>query len=294
LKISRVGHAAGVFIDSVSKEALVVVAGGINKNKGYMNYGFTVLNSTEILKGDHWELGPALPKRLNGPSIIESGKESILLIGGLLMEYDKYGLGVDEGYNSIYKLQCALGTCSWTKLNQELQTGRHAFIAVPIHDAWTACRPGEKVSKLADTTKICYDINNKQKDCFSDYEPSAPNSDQYECDPDVIGGQRWKLDDNLLKNEANWIWKSVDSWTFTAKDDDLIYILNNSKTKVLRATSDGKVIQEFLVEGKADQLWKKGEPNFNGYFTLENSGEPKLLTAIFESGLEIKGNITMR
>ena len=57
LKISRVGHAAGVFIDSVSKEALVVVAGGINENKGYMNYGFTVLDSTEILKGDQWELG---------------------------------------------------------------------------------------------------------------------------------------------------------------------------------------------------------------------------------------------
>ena len=98
------------------------------------------------------------------------------------MEYDEYGLGYDEGYNSIYKLQCALGTCSWTKLNQELQTGRHAFIAVPIHDAWTACRPGEKVSKLADTTNICYG-----NDCFSDDKPSAANSDQYECDPDVIG-----------------------------------------------------------------------------------------------------------
>ena len=97
----------------------------------------------------------------------------------------------------------------------------------------------------------------------------------------------------MLKNE-HYFWKSVDSWTFTAKDDDLIYILNNSKTKVLRATSDGKVIQEFLVEGKADQLWKKGKPNANGYFTLENAGEPKLLTAISESGFEIKGNITMR
>ena len=49
LRISRAGHAAGVFVDSVSKEILVVVAGGINKNK--------ILDSTEILKGDRWELG---------------------------------------------------------------------------------------------------------------------------------------------------------------------------------------------------------------------------------------------
>ena len=49
LRISRADHAAGVFVDSVSKEILVVVAGGINKHK--------ILDSTEILKGDRWELG---------------------------------------------------------------------------------------------------------------------------------------------------------------------------------------------------------------------------------------------
>ena len=100
--------------------------------------------------------------------------------------------------------------------------------------------------------------------------------------------QRWKLDDNMLKNKAG-IWKSDDLWNFTTKDDDLIYIKNNSTTKVFEATSDGKVIQEVLVEGKADQLWKKGEPDAEGYFTLQNYGEPKLLTAISESSLEIKG-----
>ena len=100
--------------------------------------------------------------------------------------------------------------------------------------------------------------------------------------------QRWKLDDNMLKNKAG-VWKSVDSWDFTTKDDDWFYIRNNSTTKVFEATSDGKVIQEVLVEGKADQLWKKGEADAEGYFTLRNSGEPKVLTAISESSLEIKG-----
>jgi hypothetical protein len=74
----------------------------------------------------------------------------------------------------------------------------------------------------------------------------------------------------------------------------MIFIENTSKTKVLGTTSDGKVIQEFLVEGKADQLWKKGKPDAEGYFSLQNSVEPKVLTAISKSSLEIKGNITMR
>ena len=107
-----------------------------------------------------------------------------------------------------------------------------------------------------------------------------------------FSGQNWKLDDNLLRNKAGLV--AVDTWIFKPKDNDLIYIENTSKTKVLGATSDGKVIQEVFVEGKADQLWKKGKPDAEGYFTLENSGVPKIITAISESGLEIKGNITLR
>ena len=83
-------------------------------------------------------------------------------------------------------------------------------------------------------------------------------------------------------------------WIFKPKDDDLIYIENTSKTKVLGATSDGKVILEDFEEGKAGQLWNKGELDAENYFILENSGVPKVLTAISESSMEIKGNITMR
>ena len=82
-------------------------------------------------------------------------------------------------------------------------------------------------------------------------------------------------------------------WIFKPKDDDLIYIENTSKAKVLGATSDGKVILEDFEEGKAHQLWKKGKLDAENYFTLENSGVPKVLTAISESSLEIKGNITI-
>ena len=97
----------------------------------------------------------------------------------------------------------------------------------------------------------------------------------------------------MLKDKAG-LWKSVDLWIFKTYYDDVIYIENTSKTKVLGAKSDGKVILEDFEEGKAHQLWKKGELDAEDYFTLENSGVPKVLTAISESSLEIKGNITMR
>ena len=60
------------------------------------------------------------------------------------------------------------------------------------------------------------------------------------------------------------------------------------------ATNDGKVIQEVIIEGKADQLWKKGKLDVEGYFTLENSRVPKVIIAISKIGLEIKGIITLR
>ena len=43
-----------------------------------------------------------------------------------------------------------------------------------------------------------------------------------------------------------------------------------------------------------DQIWKKGEPNCQGYFTLENSQVPKVMTAISSQSLEIQGNITQK
>ena len=97
----------------------------------------------------------------------------------------------------------------------------------------------------------------------------------------------------MLKDKAG-VWKSDVLWIFKTKGD-LIYIENTSGTKVLGANAKtGKVIPEDFKEGKAHQLWKKGELDAEDYFTLENFGVPKFLTAINESSLEIKGNITMR
>ena len=91
-----------------------------------------------------------------------------------------------------------------------------------------------------------------------------------------------------MLNNKEGLWTSEEEWNLKAKDE-FIYIENTSNTTVLGTTSDGKVILEDVEENKAEQLWKKGEPNSEGYFTLENSKVPKVLTAISSSSLEIKG-----
>jgi hypothetical protein len=74
----------------------------------------------------------------------------------------------------------------------------------------------------------------------------------------------------------------------------MIQIENVDHKKVLVATNEGKVILETLEEDRTDQLWKKGEPDNEGYFSLENSQVPKLMTAISSRSLEIQGNITLK
>ena len=85
---------------------------------------------------------------------------------------------------------------------------------------------------------------------------------------------------------------SNEEWNFKAKDD-LIYIENISKTKTLQAQCYGAVFLYDFEEDQAEHLWKKGEPNAEGYFILENSSVPKVLTASSSSDLEIQGNITL-
>ena len=86
---------------------------------------------------------------------------------------------------------------------------------------------------------------------------------------------------------------SDEEWSFKAKDD-LIYIENISKTKTLQAQSYGAVHLYDYEEDQAEHLWKKGEPNAEGYFILENSSVPKVLTATSSSDLKIQGNMTLR
>ena len=109
----------------------------------------------------------------------------------------------------------------------------------------------------------------------------------------------------MLQNKAG-LWKGEHEWNFRTKrnSDGLIYIenivtyvsdiLNINETLVLEAKDGAVTLVVDVEENKAEQLWKKGEPNAGGYFTIENSKVPKILTATPSGVLTIQGNITLR
>ena len=110
------------------------------------------------------------------------------------------------------------------------------------------------------------------------------------------GPQLWKLDGNTLLNKEG-LWMSDDAWnikiyTKYAKIMNLIFIENISKAQFLGSTIDGKVILEDYQRNKHEQVWKKGEPNAEGYFTLSNFKVSKVMTATSSTSLELKGDIT--
>ena len=98
----------------------------------------------------------------------------------------------------------------------------------------------------------------------------------------------------MLHNKEG-LWKSNDMWNFTVKEGvlpkELIYVENINETKVWGTTNDGKVILEIFEEDKAEQLWKKGKPNVEGYSSIVNSKVPKILTAISSCSLRIISKI---
>ena len=79
----------------------------------------------------------------------------------------------------------------------------------------------------------------------------------------------------------------------------MVYIENISKQKVLEITNDAEVILRDWQKGKDEQLWKKGEPNTEGFLLLIHSKVAKVMTASADIqtsstdsiGLEIIGNI---
>ena len=124
--------------------------------------------------------------------------------------------------------------------------------------------------------------------------------------------QLWKLDGSTLRNKAN-IWQSNSSWKFSTNDDGkMIYIHHIDSERVLEtnhrfnlgaAVTKGTLVKDDPVRSPS-QLWIKGTPDSEGYFTLlENFEYPKYLTAILwwalarkvgrpttpEHGLEVLG-----
>ena len=76
-------------------------------------------------------LGPPLPKKLHGPSMLEI-QGDVFLFGGEDETYSKN--------TAIYQLGCSSGICQpWSTINQELKTARRHLVAIPVPDSF--CTP---------------------------------------------------------------------------------------------------------------------------------------------------------
>ena len=119
-----------------------------------------------------------------------------------------------------------------------------------------------------------------------------------------LGSQLWKLEGNMLLNKEG-LWTSDDVWNFKINlfnndsepvkgKENWIYIENRSKAKFFGIKKYGS--QVILESGQVPQQWIQGVPNAEGYFTLKSvkMTNEKVITAISSSGLEIRGNITLR
>ena len=96
----------------------------------------------------------------------------------------------------------------------------------------------------------------------------------------------------MLNKKNSWPLSGTDCWHLKPKDTSLFFIENVLTNKVLGCTNNGQVVEEDLVEDKAGQLWKKGEPiqitKRKDCFVLTNSESEKVMT-FDENRLEIKG-----
>ena len=91
----------------------------------------------------------------------------------------------------------------------------------------------------------------------------------------------WKLLENgTLQNKKQNKWQPDGNWTFVTATENkaLIRIKNNVNNKILSGFSKAKPNATF-VKNRHIQLWKRGQPDNEGYYTLHNSESQKVITA---------------
>ena len=89
-----------------------------------------------------------------------------------------------------------------------------------------------------------------------------------------------------MLNKAG-IWTSKEIWKFSDQSS-AVNIVNTSKNTLLRATSDDSVCE---VDAAATPIWKKGDPDVEGFFTLTCLKTQKVLTATSDESLKMRGRV---
>jgi hypothetical protein len=98
------------------------------------------------------------------------------------------------------------------------------------------------------------------------------------------------LDNGTLKNNENQ-WTSTDGWNIKT-EGKFVFIENTSKNKVWGTTKKGVVKDEKILESKIDQLWIQGKPNTEGYFTLKSSVCQRVVKAVSQRRIQVKGKFS--
>ena len=80
-------------------------------------------------------------------------------------------------------------------------------------------------------------------------------------------------------------WNSNDKWIFNGNDGTI----ENTSKKRLSITADDMTIEEIPSLDNTKQIWKKGDIDKEGYFTLKNESSEKYLTAVSTNDLETCG-----
>ena len=81
-------------------------------------------------------LGPLLPMKLNGHSMVKLGNGQTI-IGGVTGWQNNY-------QNKIYLLTCSNRNCLISLLNRELSVAKENIVAIPIPDTISGCVTGGK------------------------------------------------------------------------------------------------------------------------------------------------------
>ena len=84
-----------------------------------------------IICGFSLKLGPAMPKKLIGHSMIGYGQEELITIGGM----DRH----KNFQKHFYRLTCSSGICKWSTMNQKLKDARSVFVAIPLKNSMASC-----------------------------------------------------------------------------------------------------------------------------------------------------------
>ena len=130
----------------------------------------------------------------------------------------------------------------------------------------------------------------------NDFESSLYNISNW------ISGKLWTIEDNKLVSNGD-VWQPNHQWNVIANESNqneiMVYIENKLTNKTLVVIGNSTTVtKEILAQNERKQMWKKGVPNHEGYFTLTylesnkvvTTTTNKVLTATNGTSLEIKGN----